>query len=748
MKQSSQIFRRVRWKSKQPLGRSFASAVETTVAVVEEDQQDGQLEKTLDRLLQRDRDRSISGTSKMGKLKRPLGDDYGDHSKMTMPRSNWQTDSDLNLLNHLQQDKHTNFHMPLNLKVKLVGQIIKFQDLQQLEAAERSLLPEDRRQSLNGCVEDENYERLLRTFLSGYAQFGGGKLASNKLMASPLMTASLSCYRFVLEILATEGEYILAAKVLHNLQNSPEHISPDTECFNSVLRACAASADTARPEALETAQNCLAEMTSNRDQGHNVVTQPNSTTYALLLKCWSRANPTNRHHRQSAPSVGQKAYELLQEVMEEPDESSYTLALNLLAMEGNYDLAEKLLARLVENSRTGNPNLPTPNISFIRSVFKAYAQANSLKAAERAELLLRSMERLDHTLQLLDVRVYSTMIAIWSKLGIPERAQKSLEEMEQHYRQRCRHSEDSKKETKPDAICYRTIIGCLSKIEPHTETTARQAEVLLEKMKSMGHSPNLKTCNTVLNCWAKANCPSKARDALERMKTSWGVLPDIVSYNTIIHAYARLGKADEASELLEMLVAANLNSRNSSLPTPTKYTFASMILALSKQKTIQAAERAEALLLQMVELHESKRWDTHPNVVAYNSVLNCWAAVDGGGSRARAILKQLSLLSSSERPTVISYNTVINAQADDLESALEVLQEMISDGIEPNGSTLRTVKKVLGNDPSVSDKEMRWKQIRKQYFSEYLSRLWRRNKSLEQKQERRRRQRLRQRATQ
>uniref|UniRef100_A0A7S0UGU6 Pentacotripeptide-repeat region of PRORP domain-containing protein n=1 Tax=Pseudo-nitzschia delicatissima TaxID=44447 RepID=A0A7S0UGU6_9STRA len=226
------------------------------------------------------------------------------------------------------------------------------------------------------------------------------------------------------------------------------------------------------------------------------------------------------------------------------------------------------------------------------------------------------------------------------------------------------------------------------------------------------------------------------------------VVPDTVSYNTIIHGHARLGNLDRALELLTRLLDDALtNSQNtdrsrhqgSLYPKPNVRTFTNILIALSQEKTVKAAEEAEHLLVRMQELNDPPyNLDTRPNTITYNAVMNCWATLSLPSSRrqrknqqqstndnehhrfghkADFVLRSMQGLGKNERPNAISYNIVIRAYSNDMNKAEELVQDMISNGIEPTDHTYNTLVHVLNRDLTIKDKDKKLEELRDLYFA-------------------------------
>lgn len=242
------------------------------------------------------------------------------------------------------------------------------------------------------------------------------------------------------------------------------------------------------------------------------------------------------------------------------------------------------------------------------------------------------------------------------------------------------------------------------------------------------------------------------------------VIPDIVSYNTVIHGYAKLGNLDRALELLTRLLEDSLVSDEQQprkYPKPNVRTFTSVLVALSKEHTIEAAQQAERLLLQMQELNDSPyNLKTRPNNNTYNAVMNCWASLslpssirerqhkqhqpktrkNGSpdshakvngiaadwendnkhhrfGRKAEFVLRSIQGLGDAEKPNAISYNIVMRAYSNDMIKAEELVREMIADGLEPTEHTFNTMVHVLNRDYRITDKEHKFKELKERYFS-------------------------------
>mmetsp|Transcript_10459 Transcript_10459/g.25262 ORF Transcript_10459/g.25262 Transcript_10459/m.25262 type:complete len:171 (-) Transcript_10459:193-705(-) len=153
----------------------------------------------------------------------------------------------------------------------------------------------------------------------------------------------------------------------------------------------------------------------------------------------------------------------------------------------------------------------------------------------------------------------------------------------------------------------------------------------------------------------------------------------------------------------------------------------------------------------MQEFNEQPyNWDTRPNIVTYNALMNCWASLslpsskrrrkrkiqkpnDETGSemthfdnvddhhrfgrKAEFVLRSMQGLGANEQPNAISFNTVIRAYSNDTEKAEELVQDMIASGIKPTDHTYKTLVHVLNRDLTVKNKDKKLEDIRNLYFT-------------------------------
>ena len=290
----------------------------------------------------------------------------------------------------------------------------------------------------------------------------------------------------------------------------------------------------------------------------------------------------------------------------------------------------------------------------------------------------------------------------------------------------------------PTSYTFTAVLSAWSHSkDPHA---ARKAHDLLDRMKDYGVDPNVYSYSIVLDAYARSNNKKSVDHAMElfrSMKDDAGIEPNVFAYTTIIRALANCGRAPEAEELLnEMLLlkedstgvdqGSNKRTRNRRTSkgdddiTPDVYALSSVLNAWAKSHAPDAAERAEDLLIRMHELYDAGIINEPPNLVCYNSVIAGWARSRSHGAAQRAddllrVMQQRPQQpeppqrrgrhhhdKSTLRPNLVTYNTVLNAWANDgnwakVEKLVEELRQLSQDDnrFSPDEWTVRAIWKAM-----------------------------------------------------
>lgn len=240
----------------------------------------------------------------------------------------------------------------------------------------------------------------------------------------------------------------------------------------------------------------------------------NLLTCNTILNCWTKSGNPDR------------AEIYMEETMQQhnvvPDIVSYNTIIHGHAQLGQFDRAQELLRRILEdvltNSHATNKLYPKPNTRTFTSILFILSKEKTIKAAEDAEGLLLRMQALSQPPYNLDTRpnfiTYNAVMNCWASLSLPS-AQKS----------RKRHAK---------------------------KYNGRKAEFILRSMQGLGkdEKPTDNSYNTVIRAYS--NDMDKAEELVRDMIAN-GLQPTEYTYNTLVHVLNRDFRIKEKDKKLEEL---------------------------------------------------------------------------------------------------------------------------------------------------------------------------------------------------
>jgi tetratricopeptide (TPR) repeat protein len=312
---------------------------------------------------------------------------------------------------------------------------------------------------------------------------------------------------------------------------------------------------------------------------------------------------------------------------------------------------------------------PVP-VADYTNVIIAWTKDRKESSIEKATSVLKTMSELFLSNRLHgdpEHIAFSSVIAAWTQLGRPEKAEEILWLMEKDvrpmtismkptvftYNNVCHaytkdnskidsktlkavtriiaYMEENYKEQpliKPDSYTYNTLIKAWN-LSGNLQTV-EQIELVLDRMETIlcdGTVSNT-NFNMVLNTYAKSKDEKSLDNALrlfDRMKTSKLVEPDTITYTTILECLSKKSPnaewaADKALEIFQELKQLYDSTKKSSL-MPNSRTYSMAILAISKSP--DKLNQANELLDQLISQYRITKDPTlRPTVHAYNYVIN------------------------------------------------------------------------------------------------------------------------------
>ncbi|GLU20372.1 hypothetical protein SLE2022_365750 [Rubroshorea leprosula] len=167
---------------------------------------------------------------------------------------------------------------------------------------------------------------------------------------------------------------------------------------------------------------------------------------------------------------------------------------------------------------------------------------------------------------------------------------------------------------------------------------------VFEMMKSIGVSPSVVTFNNLLQILLKRGRTNMARSVFDEMLSTYGVTPDVYTFNILIRGFCMNSLVDEGFRFFK----------------------------------------------------EMERFRCDPDVVSYNTLVDGLCR-EGKVKIAHNVVKGMNKKSLHLNPNVVTYTTLVRGYCmkREVEDALAVYREMISQGLKPNRITYNTLIKGL-----------------------------------------------------
>jgi hypothetical protein len=234
----------------------------------------------------------------------------------------------------------------------------------------------------------------------------------------------------------------------------------------------------------------------------------------------------------------------------------------------------------------------------------------------------------------------------------------------------------------PDCKTFNILLDASRYMTENPQEGVLFAQSLLEKLLQVSeqqpslHLVDMVTFSTVMNLWVQSGLqqgPQKAQDLLDRLQILYSqqvvwedldLQPNLVIYTTVIRGWAQVGDASKATLVLQQQLQdyehGNLQAQ------PDSHTFNAVLHAWAKSrvnpndnhnKDKAPHQQAEQVVAQM------RAYNCPPDSYSFTSLLTCWANSKHAraAEKAEGILREmLELVAQGEtriRPNIVAYNT-------------------------------------------------------------------------------------------
>eukprot|EP00977_Amphora_coffeiformis_P012484 scaffold3077_cov162-Amphora_coffeaeformis.AAC.43 len=186
------------------------------------------------------------------------------------------------------------------------------------------------------------------------------------------------------------------------------------------------------------------------------------------------------------------------------------------------------------------------------------------------------------------------------------------------------------------------------------------AESLVEKLIESGQEPTVGLYNALLHCWAKSADRDAGRRALailNKIRETPNLKPDIKTYTNVLDCLTKSRDTDSVAQA--ELIVEKMEAEG---PLPSTQTYTALIQNYARSRIPLKAVKAAEILHRM---NETGRADAKPTIVSYNAVLNAAEHTDGSVLQVREEALKVACIAFDEirnstiSPSHVTYGTFL-----------------------------------------------------------------------------------------
>ncbi|KAL3788273.1 hypothetical protein HJC23_011905 [Cyclotella cryptica] len=510
--------------------------------------------------------------------------------------------------------------------------------------------------------------------------------------ASGTVIPSLTIYNTVLNAWANSfersaprrAEFLLARmKSLSSTGKNPD-IEPDTVSISTVM-SCHARSKTR--EGAERAEELLDQAIKSYSMG-NAKVKPDSIMFNCAILGWAHCSSSNDGDHTRGKIPAERAEMLLQKLRTlrenntldiHPMAQTFNIVLDSWAKSERKDAASRAVALLREMPEVG----VTPDECSYNSVLHAISKQEDPTWVKRAEEIFQETIRLNSMgMSTISAMTYNVMMNVYGKSSNKdgaERAEELLRTME-------------KLGILPGIISYNSCIDAYARRGDYSK-----AESLIDEMISLAEQgreecrPTIHSFAALVNAISNSKAPDtvdRAEDIVRKVEELDFVRPNTVLYNSLINTIVKSGKAnssERADRVLKRMEKVR-QSGNSDV-NPDSFAYSMVLTLCARSKEPDAAVRASNILDSMEHLYSQGHTKVVANSRCYSAVITAWAR-SGSPDTVQQAFALIDRMEQNKRigsphgtPNAHCYNACIHAiakssESDKVKYCLDILQRM------------------------------------------------------------------------
>jgi pentatricopeptide repeat protein len=366
-----------------------------------------------------------------------------------------------------------------------------------------------------------------------------------------------------------------------------------------------------------------------------------TAAYNIMLKCYlycARANALPKDADMTASIADElllemkKLYESKQ-IDAAPTFTTYSIVIQAwLTRSDGVERAIQLLDEAWQKQTTGDPRMK-PDQMTITSLVTAFCYAKQPKVAQKFLLSVCEVRQLDPS-GMVEPKIdsFGTVFAALQRSSDDDTAtyaQNLFDQMMDLHKLEVISYE-------PDSLIYQSLLSIWANSAMHG--ASKMAYDIYHEMKQLAAQgdksmePDLKTCHQVLFSLSGKNPePVIAESMVRQMYADYksnisNVKPDSKTFNYALSAWARSAHPDSINHADALFKEMQIMHKDGEI-TCDVVTFNILLDCLAKSSKREAAERAEKLLLRMIELADSGLEGFRPTAVSYGCLISAWVRV-------------------------------------------------------------------------------------------------------------------------
>jgi pentatricopeptide repeat protein len=301
-----------------------------------------------------------------------------------------------------------------------------------------------------------------------------------------------------------------------------------------------------------------------------------------------------------------------------PNMVLYSLLIKAYGVHGRPDRGELLIQNMLLQQEETNVH---PTIETFNVLINAWAMNPTIpNAAHRAMSIIRFMDHNVKCIQLgiqPDVVTFNTFLKCLAASSSASTPTRSLSSLHPQQLTQENHDDESSITTITSAFVHDSNDPPITNVGEYVEDIINEMEYRF-KVGNRKVLPDAITYNIAIQCCANVGDVERVQSLLQRMKDV-GVSPNLRTFNTILLMYAQIGTAESAKMAEEQIISLQQKSRRNPTLKPDVYSFNHLYKAWGKSGDPLMYDQIWTIYEQMRNVEQ---YNVQPDMVMYTYLIS------------------------------------------------------------------------------------------------------------------------------